>query len=177
MPTKRTVVAIIGALLPLALNLPVSPLHSARSGRVGPKDDAPPGPAAAPARRAEPVDGRLAVRLAAGGFDPLEGVPEVAEPLRADDTGHLLVQVHPPASAATRDAIRGAGAEILGHLPEATYLVRGGPGVAETVRRLAPVRWVGPYHPAYKLSPALAGHTGGPVHLYTHPGVPAARLA
>jgi hypothetical protein len=36
---------------------------------------------------------------------------------------------------------------------------------------------VGPYQPAYKLSPALAGHPAGPVHVWTHPGVPAARLA
>ncbi len=174
MPTKRTVVAVIGVMLPLALNLPASPLRSALSDHTGPSRDTQSGQVTLPP---EPEDGPLVVRLATGAFDPLQAVPEVPAPLRADDTGHLLVQVHPPASPATRDAIRGAGAEILGHIPEATYLVRGGPGTADALRRLAPVRWVGPYHPVYKLSPALGGHAGGPVHVYPHTGVPAARLA
>ena len=178
MPTKRTVVVAIGVLLPLALNLPASPLRSALSGHSGPDRDAQAGPVAEQvATPPEPRDGPMVVRLAAGGFDPLQGVPEVPAGLRADGTGHLLVQVHPPASPATRDAIRGAGAEILGQIPESTYLVRGGPDTADALRRLSPVRWVGPYHPAYKLSPALAGRAGGPVHVYAHPGVSAARLA
>ncbi|MGH9034604.1 MAG: hypothetical protein ACRD0O_02485, partial [Acidimicrobiia bacterium] len=164
MPTKRTVVAAIGVLLALALNLPASPLHSKLSGHRGPNRDTQAGQVASPP---EPGDGQLVIRLATGAFDPLQGVPEPAAALRADGTGHLLVQVHPPASPAVRDAIRSAGAEILGHIPEATYLVRGGPDTTDALRRLAPVRWVGPYHPAYKLSPALAGHRGGPVHVYT----------
>ncbi len=174
MPTKRTVVAIIGVLLPLALNLPASPLRSTPSGHVSPRGDDPAPPGTPPADR---PDGALVIRLAAGSFDPLQGVPEVAAPLRADGSGHLLVQVHPPVSPALRAAIGAAGGEILGFIPEATYMVRGGPGTAEALRRLAAVRWVGPYHPAYKLSPALAGHAGGPVHVYPHSGVPAARLA
>jgi hypothetical protein len=175
MPTKRTVVAVIGVLLPLALNLPASPLRSTRSGHVTPNDDAQPArvaPAPGPG-----ADAGLVIRLATGTFDPLQGVPEVPEGLRAEGAGHLLVQVHPPATAAVRAAIAGAGGQILDFLPEATYVVRAGPATAAALRRLAAVRWVGPYHPAYKLSPALAGFPGGPVHVWTHPGVAAAALA
>ncbi|MGH8972135.1 MAG: hypothetical protein ACRD0C_02900, partial [Acidimicrobiia bacterium] len=167
MPTKRTVVAVIGVLLPLALNLPASPLHPTRSGHVSPESDVTPAPGvtASPAPR---QDG-LVIRLAAGAFDPLQDVPAVADPLRDDATGHLLVQMHPPASPAVREVIAGAGGRITGFLPDATYLVGGRPGTADALRRLASVRWVGPYHPAYKLSPALESFTGGPVHVYTHP--------
>ena len=177
MSTKRTVLVVAGVLLPLALNLPASPLRSAPSDHVSPKgteQDARRSPSAGPR---DGDDGRLTIKLATGAFDPLAGVPDVPAPLRAGEDGVLLVQIHPPSSPAVRAAISGAGAEILGSIPEATYLVRAPPGAAGALRELPAVRWVGPYHPAYKLSPALAGQAGGPVHLYTHPGIDTSRLA
>ncbi|MGH9043025.1 MAG: S8 family serine peptidase, partial [Acidimicrobiia bacterium] len=177
MPTKRTVVAVAGVLLPLALNLPASPLRSTPADHASPKSHDTEAQPSSVTGEPDGGDGRLTIRLATGAFDPLEGVPEVAAPLRAGEDGVLLVQVHPPSSPAVRAAISGAGGEILGSIPEATYLVRAGPGVAGALRKLAAVRWVGPYHPAYKLSPGLAAQPGEPVHVYAHPGVDTTRLA
>jgi subtilisin family serine protease len=47
------------------------------------------------------------------------------------------------------------GGEILEYVPDFAFKVRMSPVQALRVRRLASVRWVGFFHPAYKLSPRL----------------------
>ena len=95
------------------------------------------------------------VRLATMQFDPLKKVPEVADALSAKNPRHWLVQVHGPASRSDRDAITAAGGRVLGFLPDMTYVVAADAPTAAKFGTLAAVRWVGAYHPRYKLSPAL----------------------
>jgi len=95
------------------------------------------------------------IRLITGAFDPLKGVPSVTKDLRAVNPSHWFVQVHYPATAATRKAIQAAGARIIGQLPDVTYVVAASAKTANRVRHVNGVRWVGPYQPAYKLSPVL----------------------
>ena len=181
MPKKRTVVAGTGALLALALGLsPASPFsaHSVHARPAG--DGRPASTAPAPTGNAADDDavgdaarpGSSVVRLATGAFDPLEHVPEVPAPLRAARPAHWLVQVHAPASGTARAAVIAAGGAIVGYLPEATYVVRADDPVASALAALPPVRWVGPYHPAYKLSPALGpgGGSDDALHVWAHRG-------
>lgn len=138
-------------------------------------DDGPPGALDAVADQYKESGARPAgktVRLAAVQFDPLEGVPEVAEALTAKDPRHWLVQVHGPASKSDREAIANAGGSILGYLADMTYLVSADAAAADRLRANPAVRWVGPYHPRYKLSPALDNlkFEAGQLRVYAHRG-------
>lgn len=95
------------------------------------------------------------VRLEYGQFDPVVGVPEVPPLLQANAACHLyVVQFWATPTEADRDAVRAAGGEIRGYVPQDCHLVLA-PAGAEALFRLPAVRWVGPYHPAYRLEPFL----------------------
>ncbi|RMF28217.1 MAG: hypothetical protein D6759_16280, partial [Chloroflexi bacterium] len=70
-------------------------------------------------------------------------------------TAYYLVQFAGPIQPAWKAALRSAGAEILEYVPDFAFKVRMTPWVAEQVRRMDNVVWVGFFHPAYKLSPTL----------------------
>jgi serine protease AprX len=97
-------------------------------------------------------------------FDPVQGVPEVPPMLQADATNRLfVVQFWSTPTDADRDAVRDAGGEIRGYLPHDCHLVLA-PGGAAGLFGLPAVRWVGPYHPAYRLEPFLVReHLAGKV--------------
>jgi hypothetical protein len=123
------------------------------------------------------------VRLATRAFDPLKDVPKVAAGLQVSPAAsdYWLVQVEYPATKATRLAITSTGAEILGALPDVTYLVRANPAIADAVKGIDGVRWVGAYEPAYKIAPGLdktleKTKSGGAVRVWAHEGVDARRL-
>jgi hypothetical protein len=89
-------------------------------------------------------------------FDPLESAPAVPAVLRArEDPGVYVVQLHHHATQADRDAIAATGARLGRYLPSDAYIVRMDAPTAATVRGLGVVRWVGPFHPAYKLDEPL----------------------
>ena len=118
------------------------------------------------------------VRVAAGAFDPLKDVPEPEPALRAPaGTRYSFVQVHYPATKPVRQAIEATGAEILGVVPDETYLVRADATALARVAAVDGVRWVGPYHPAYKVAPGL-GSLPAPARLrvWGHDGVEARTL-
>jgi hypothetical protein len=48
-----------------------------------------------------------------------------------------------------------ADAKLLRYLPDDAYIARFNPEAVPEVRRLPGVRWVGPYHPAYRLDPSV----------------------
>ncbi|HEX9969997.1 MAG TPA: S8 family serine peptidase, partial [Acidimicrobiales bacterium] len=113
------------------------------------------------------------VRVAAGAFDPLDGVPAVPASLRAPaGSRYALVQVEYPSTAAVQDAMRAAGAELLGVLPDVTYVVRADAADLDRVRDIEGVRWVGPYHPAYKLAPGVEKvEPGRRLRAWPHAGI------
>jgi hypothetical protein len=112
------------------------------------------------------------VRLAAGAFDPLKGVPTVAADLRTTATRYWLVQVDYPATKAVRTAVEATGADILSSLPDVTYLVRADAATAAKVTALQGVRWVGMFQPAWKLAPGLDKIEGSrKVRVWTHRGI------
>ena len=102
----------------------------------------------------------LPIRLKAATFDPLRGEPALRAALRhpglqADERGIYLVQFTGPIEDSWKAAVAAAGGELLEYVPDFAFKVRMSPAQALAVRRLARVRWVGLFHPAYKLSPRL----------------------
>lgn len=112
---------------------------------------------------AQTPDTRL--MLQAGAFDPLEGGPAVPETFAAAPTAELqLVQFKGNPTAADRAALLGLGIEVKWYAPHDGYVVRGPADRRGMVAALPTVRWVGPFHTAYKFEPALlAGLVAGKV--------------
>ncbi len=96
----------------------------------------------------------LQLRYAA--FDPLGSIPAVPADLRGDeDSGVFIVQLRSRATDASRRAITDAGGRLGRFLPHNAYIVRMDARSAAAVRATPAVRWVGPYHAAYKLDEPL----------------------
>ncbi len=103
------------------------------------------------------------IRLQFATFDPLQAEPDLPVELRASTTATpapYLVQLTGPVDPAWPGALEAAGARLLGYVPEFAYLAWMDGPTRERVAGLPMVRWVGPYHPAYKLSPDLEGYAG-----------------
>jgi hypothetical protein len=104
---------------------------------------------------AEPRRTGFELRLRYAAFDPLVSEPDVPEDLRSAAGSRLrIVQYAAPALPAMRDALRAAGAEPVFYLPHHADLVVVEPADLPEVSALPFVRWVGPYHPAYRMFPA-----------------------
>ena len=96
------------------------------------------------------------IRLRYASFDPLEAQPEIVEQLQSAASNRLaIVQLEGVATDAGRAAIANSGGELIGYLPDNAYVVRIRPQGAEALRESELVRWVGAYHPAYRLQPEL----------------------
>jgi len=102
------------------------------------------------------------VRLSVLQFDPgKQGEPTLWPEYRAvhrfGQQGYFIVQFDGPITRETRDALCSRGASIIWYIPEFAFLVRmdSDEALALVEDDSLPVRWVGPYQPAYKLSPEL----------------------
>jgi hypothetical protein len=101
------------------------------------------------------------IRLKAATFTPASGEqPEVPPGLMiagyaAGQRGYFIVQFAGPVMDAWKAQAAAAGAELLDYLPEFAFKARMTPEAAARVAALDAVAWVGVFHPAYKLDPAL----------------------
>ena len=103
---------------------------------------------------AEPVSRSLLLRFSS--FDPTASAPEIPSGLRSGaDQRLLIVQFAGTPTQRGRDLIAAAGGEIVSYLPQDAYVVRIDRANAGLLRADREVRWVGSYHPAYRLDPAL----------------------
>lgn len=97
-------------------------------------------------------------------FNPANGEPVVVPGLAAGAGNQLhLVQFHTPAVQEYRDALKMAGADIYSFMAYQAYLVRMDAATAAEVSGLEFVRYVGDYHPAYRLDPAIIASLAGGV--------------
>ena len=117
--------------------------------------------ASAAAIGAQPLSTQLHAREFA--FDPLDAEPlaEITEPRARFDSleaagGDFVVQFTAPIRAQWLADLRAAGLQPLQYLPQQAYLVQGSAAAATRLRAHSKVRYVGAWHPAYRLSPALA---------------------
>jgi hypothetical protein len=97
------------------------------------------------------------IRLQHVTFDPLAGGEPGLESQSTEAGPYYLVQFNGPPQAVWLQQVEQLGATLLGYIPDNAYLARIEPEDVAKVKSLYAVRWVGPYRPAYKLAPALAG--------------------
>ena len=90
-----------------------------------------------------------------GTFDPVAQPPKIPKELMASDGNLWIVQCQQTVDQSVRDQLTRAGATLLRYVPDDAYIVRLTPETVETVRELESVRWIGPYHPAYRLDPSV----------------------
>ena len=89
-------------------------------------------------------------------FDPAVSAPSVSAGLRSSAQETLrIVQFHGIPTQAGRDAVEALGGKILKYMPKDAYVVRIAAEQARQLEALEVIRWVGDYHPAYRLDPAL----------------------
>jgi subtilisin family serine protease len=112
---------------------------------------------------AEPHAGGNTVRLAYAQFDPAAGEPVVPARLGATGANELyLVQFRTTPLEEMRQEIRAAGGVVERFMTDQTHVVRMTGAARDAVSKLPYVRFVGAYHPAYRMSAevraeALAG--------------------
>lgn len=103
-----------------------------------------------PASASQPAAPRI--RLQTTSFDPLQAQ---AGPAAAPDLGVYLVQFRGPIQPEWKAAVTAAGAALFDYIPDYAFVARMDTSVARRVAALPAVRWVGPYQPAYRISPSL----------------------
>ena len=115
----------------------------------------------------EALERSLRIALAAGAVDVSDtalavpaGLDVAAAAAGAED--YLLVKFPGPVSAGQLDALERRADRIYTYLPHDAFLVRM-PAALRQQLTAADVgaTWVGPYHPAYKISPAVAAIEAG----------------
>ncbi|MBZ4419777.1 S8 family serine peptidase [Myxococcus sp. RHSTA-1-4] len=108
-------------------------------------------------------DTRYLVRLDAAQFDPLQGTQPLSASLLAadlDNTLHLVQFLGTPLPE-FREAIEREGGKVLRFLTDHTFVVDMGADARKRVADLPYVRWVGPYHPEYRLERELRDALAG----------------
>jgi hypothetical protein len=101
------------------------------------------------------------INLKAAEFDPLLSDPNIPFDLKYDtDTGYYLVQVSGPVQEEWIFEILDSDALILGYVPQYTYIVNMEKEVKESMEDRPFIRWIGEYHPAYKIEEGLLERTG-----------------
>jgi len=85
-------------------------------------------------------------------FDPLQDVPEVNPLLSADESTNLyIVQFLTQPLEEFHQAITALGGSVRHYIAQFSYLVEMSNEVKLEVEQLPYVRWIGSYHPAYRL--------------------------
>jgi hypothetical protein len=113
----------------------------------------------------EDSEDRIFVNLKAARFDPLQEKPNIPPNLMYPaDNDYYLVQCKGPIQHEWIQDILDSNAVILGYIPEYTYILHMEEDTKIFIESLSFVRWVGIYHPAYKIQEdLLLKH--GPVQL------------
>src|SRR5262245_44808542 len=111
------------------------------------------------------------IRLKAAMFTPARGEQPGIPPglmiagYGAGQRGYFIVQFAGPVMDAWKAEVSAAGVELLDYVPDFAFKARMTPEAAARVAALDSVAWVGLFHPAYKLDPALL-RAGGATRVY-----------
>lgn len=153
MAEKRRRVAWHGiALVTLAL-LAAPLLPPVASTGAAPGDGHYGGPSAF---RAPDVGAGRYIRLEGHTFDPLSGVPAVETPFRSPEDARLhLIQFTGPVKDEWKGAVESLGFQFLYYVPDYAFIMRGDAANLPLLSYLPFVRWSGPFHPAFRISPHL----------------------
>ncbi len=86
-------------------------------------------------------------------FDPLKKLLNIPEELKASpDNEIFLLQCTGPIKREWRNILSQKGVEIYGYIPHYAFIVKISPSKIENLKSLEFVRWIGPYHPYYKIT-------------------------
>ncbi len=112
----------------------------------------------------KPVDGVIALR--GFKFDPLKAnfsdAVSIPAAFRAKKESNLfLVQFQTQVLEGYRSDLEARGVKLLSFIPGQSFVVKMSPEKFKEVKGLSYVRWVGPFHPAYKIAPSQDAITGG----------------
>jgi hypothetical protein len=88
-------------------------------------------------------------------FDPLDRAPAFRNSVSGPGGDVYLVQFATQVLEEYRDALESRGASVYGFVSNHTHLVRMDAGTRQAVEALPFVRWVGPYHPEFRLEEEL----------------------
>ena len=105
----------------------------------------------------------LKVYLGPTPFDPLAGEPKLPAKLMAapsDGPDYWLVQLRGPVLSKWKDELVAQGLRIVNYVPDFTYIGKMDGAAKKRIEKLSFVRWVGLYHPGYKIWPDLLKATG-----------------
>jgi hypothetical protein len=104
------------------------------------------------------------LRFGAYHFDPLVGEPSLPVELTANYEPGVpalyLVQLYGPPKDEWFENLEARGVESLGYYASEAHRMRMTPRQASGIEGLEFIRWVGPYHPAYRVSPHLWEYAG-----------------
>jgi len=96
------------------------------------------------------------VRLKYASFDPLVAEPEIPAALQAGANNRLyLMQFHTPMVAPYRAALESVGVSLLKFVANQAFVIEMDEPARREVESLPFVRWVGAFHPAYRIDPNL----------------------
>jgi hypothetical protein len=110
---------------------------------------------------AQPVAGGPVIRLGAYEFDPLVAMASLPQGLRSEagrraGIAYYIVQFADRVTLDMRRELDETEAVALHYVHENAFIVRADAVAIDRASRLPSVRWIGPYEPAYALSPTLA---------------------
>ncbi|MEC7584376.1 MAG: S8 family serine peptidase [Planctomycetota bacterium] len=113
-------------------------------------------------------DNSALIHLVFERFDPLIAKPTIPTALHSKADNQLwIVQFAGKPTESGRSIIRQLGGQLHSYLPDDAHVVRMTSDHANSVDQLGFVRWVGPYHPAYRLEPAIREELVGDADLPT----------
>lgn len=105
----------------------------------------------------------LAAGSLAGGINLKTGTIDTDVPMLSDmasqpslGAGYYLLQLKGPVSEENKKTLAQAEVELIEYIPEDAFLARIQRSSASAVKQLACVKWLSPFRPDYKQSPALA---------------------
>ena len=100
-------------------------------------------------------------------FDPLDGEPSIDPLLTANENTHLfIVQFVTQPLQEFRDAITAYGGVVRHYIAHYAFLVEMDEEAVSLVESLPYVRWVGAYHPAYRLEEFMVDNLGNAYQMY-----------
>jgi hypothetical protein len=120
----------------------------------------------------DPVSNSRVISFSNGiAFDTRQGEPALPAGYRSAASGVYLVQFSGPIQEAWVDALWSAGALVYSYIPNYAFTARMDGKALAAVKAMAPVVWVGEYHPAYKVcEPSLFSAKGqGSVVMMLYP--------
>jgi subtilisin family serine protease len=106
------------------------------------------------------------ILLKAGHIDTSQEAPDVSEGMRLmglspGDQAYYIVQFSGPVEEKWKAKVRGLGGKFFDYLPNNGFIVKMNGNIADMVKGLGEVKWVGLYQPTCKVDPRLTGITRG----------------